>query len=66
MIDWAQYMLDDMVKHGEIKKESEEQENENNFSEKDLDRIAERVISKLNNAENENDNEQEQENESEE
>lgn len=66
MIDWAQYMLDDMVKHGEIEKESEEQKNENNFSEKDLDSIAERVISKLNNAEKETENNEDQEQESEE
>lgn len=53
MIDWAKYMISDMVKHGEIEKESEENGNENNFSEKDLDSIAERVISKLNNTEKE-------------
>lgn len=63
MIEWAQYMIDDMVKHGEIEKESEENKNENNLSEKDLDSIAERVISKLNNTNNNEENENEQESE---
>lgn len=65
MIEWAQYMIDDMVKHGEIEKESEEKKNENNLSEKDLDSIAERVINKLNSTEKEKDNSEENENEQE-
>lgn len=65
MIEWAQYMIDDMVKHGEIEKESEGKKNENNLSEKDLDSIAERVISKLNNTEKDMEQEKEQEQESE-
>lgn len=64
MIEWAQYMIDNMVKHGEIEKESEEKKNENNLSEKDLDSIAERVINKLNSTEKE-DNSEENENEQE-
>lgn len=64
MFDWAEKMIEDMKKNGEINDSEREggKENELKLSEDDLNKLSKIVIQQLN---NQNSNENESENESE-